>query len=169
MEFLDVQFYRLETGLLVVLVVIALFAGMIMMTITPNDNRTLDREAKRLMHIIQLAQDEAIMQGVELGLTVLPTRYSFSRLQNNNWVLLTADREFKQYDLNPAIEMTLQVEDENIVQQIDKEAVLPSIMILSSGELTAFKLALITIENSEKEVIIIGQENGQLSLQLPNE
>lgn len=150
--------------LLVVLVVIALFAGMIMMTITPNNGRTLERETKRLVHVIQLAQDEAILQGIELGLTVSESDYYFLRLQDNNWITLTADRIFKKYSIDPIIKMNLQIEDENNVRDVDDTEKLPSIMILSSGELTSFELNLSIIDTMESELSIIGQENGQLSI-----
>ncbi|NOQ77640.1 MAG: type II secretion system minor pseudopilin GspH [Methylococcaceae bacterium] len=155
--------------LLVVLVIIGLFSGLVMMSVTPNDNQAVHREAKRFMHIIQLAQDEAIMQGVELGVTVQSDRYFFSRLQENQWLPLTGDAHLMEYELNPSVTMTIEVEDEMVVQEINEDVFLPAIMVLSSGELTAFKLSLFNQTTPERMFQIIGQENGQLSLQNPDE
>jgi len=155
--------------LLVVLVIIGLFSGLVMMSVTPNDNQMTQREAKRLVHIIQLAQDEAIMQGVELGITVQSDRYFFSRLQQRNWLPLTGDAHLTEHVLNAPLMMTLEIEDGNVVKNTDKQSMLPAVMILSSGELTAFKLSLFNQETPERVFEIIGQENGQLSLQVPGE
>ena len=155
--------------LLVVLVIIGLFSGLVLFSVTPNDKRATHREAKRLIHIIQLAQDEAIMQGVELGLTVQSDRYFFSQLQESNWLRLTNDRHFIEHVLNPPLMMTIEVEDDQVIQKNDESSMIPAIMVLSSGELTGFKLSLFNQETPERFFLIIGQENGQLSLQVPNE
>ena len=148
--------------LLVVLVIVGLFAGMLMLTVTPNDNRNVQREAKRLIQVVQLAQDEAIMQGIELGLSVNSDIYSFSTLQDDKWLPVTRISYLAEHQLDPPLIMSLEIENEQVVQQIDKDSVLPSILILSSGELTAFKLSLFSQERPDKQVHIIGQENGQL-------
>ena len=98
--------------LLVVLVIIGLFSGMVMLTATPNDDRILQREANRLMQVIQLSQDEAIMQGIELGLTVQADRYFFSRLQEKRWLPIVNDPHLTEHQLNDALMMTCDVEDE---------------------------------------------------------
>ena len=155
--------------LLVVLVVVGLFASMVMLTVTPNSSRNLEREAKRLMHTIQLAQDEAVMQGVELGFTLQADRYFFSRLQENQWLPLSTDRQFSEYVFDSSLMLELEVEDEHVVKQVDEELILPAIMILSSGELTAFKLSLFNVDERETLFQIVGQESGQLSLHKPDE
>lgn len=154
--------------LLVVIVIVGLFASMVMMTVTPNNSQMLERESKRLMQVMQLAQDEAVMQGVELGLTIQTDRYFFSRLQENQWLPLTADRQFSENVFNSSIMIELEVEDERVVQQVS-ETIIPTIMILSSGELTGFKLSLFNVEQPDKQYQIVGQENGQLSWQEANE
>jgi len=148
--------------LLVVLVIVGLFAGMLMLTVTPNDNRNVQREAKRLIQVVQLAQDEAIMQGIELGLSVNSDIYSFSILQEDKWLPVSSISYLAEHQLDSPLIMSLEIENEQVVQQIDKDSVLPSILILSSGELTAFKLSLFSQEQPDKQVHIIGQENGQL-------
>ena len=155
--------------LLVVLIVIGLFASMLMLMATTNDNRRIEREAKRLIHVLQLAQDEAIIKGVELGLSVKKERYSFSTLQDNRWVLIDADRDFNEYTLDTNMTMSLDVENEHVVEKIGDDAVLPAIVILSSGELTGFKITLSHVDEPSREFEIIGQENGALFLKSPND
>jgi len=151
--------------LLVVLVIVGLFAGMLMLTVTPNDNRKVQREAKRLIQVVQLAQDEAIMQGIELGLSVNSDVYTFSILQEDKWLPVSSISYLADHQLDSPLIMSLEIENEQVVQQVDKDSVLPSILILSSGELTAFKLSLFSQQQPDKQVHIIGQENGQLFLQ----
>jgi len=155
--------------LLVVLVIIGLFSSLVMMSVTPNDNQVTHREAKRLIHTIQLAQDEAIMQGVQLGVTVQADRYFFSRLQDNVWLPLVGDPDLTEYVLAPPLMMTIEIEGDNVVLKNVANSLIPAVMILSSGEITSFKLSLLNQEIPDRVFQIIGQENGQLSLQLPNE
>jgi len=151
--------------LLVVLVIIGLFASLVMLTVTPNENRAVEREAKRLMQVIQLAQDEAVMQGVNLGLAVQPSKYSFSRLQDNQWLPLTADREFSEHNLDAAVAVYLQIDGELVLQSINDVVAPPAVMILSSGELSNFTLSVSKANQAGSEFQITGREDGQLSLQ----
>jgi len=153
--------------LLVVLIVIGLFASMLMLSVTKNDKRTVEREAKRLFHLIQLAQDEAIIKGVELGLAIQKDRYSFSSLQENKWLLITEDLDFNEHIVAENINITVEVENEQVVSKVDENTVLPAIVILSTGELTHFKINMSSSEQPLHEFQVIGQESGAISLKSP--
>jgi general secretion pathway protein H len=155
--------------LMVVLVIIGLFSSMLMLTVSPNNGRDLERESKRLLHSMKLAQDEAVLKGLELGFTLQHDHYYYSRLQGNEWLPLSQDKQFSSHELNKNIELVLEIENEQVIEQADESSDLPSIMILSSGEITGFKIALFYIDQPDQRFQLIGQENGQLFLQKPDE
>jgi len=151
--------------LLVVLVIIALFTGMVMLNVNSNDNKVLAREATRLIHLIELAEDEAILQGIELGLSIQADRYRFMRLHEKKWLPLTTDREFKEHTLDATIRMSVEIENDGIIHSQNKASALPDVVILSSGELTPFHITLFSEASPSQTYELSGLANGQLSLQ----
>jgi general secretion pathway protein H len=150
--------------LMVVLIVIGLFTGLVTMNMGQNDNRIIEGEAKRLYQVLQLAQDEAIMQGIELGFSLTDTHYSFSRLQESTWLPLTSDKQLSEHDFGLNIDMTLLIENEAVIAQVDtQQKMSPTVMLLSSGEITAFEIAISAQDDNEPRFKINAQENGAMT------
>jgi len=152
--------------ILLVVIIIALFAGMVMFSLSPNDNKVLKNEAQRLFQIIKLAQDEAIIQDVEMGLTIQSTRYFFSQLEKNKWVQLLEDKQFGVHDLGEDIKLSYVIDGDVVMLQDEKETVLssPKILLLSSGELIPFTIKIRLLKQNTMYQII-GQEDGLLSFE----
>jgi general secretion pathway protein H len=148
--------------ILIVVVIISLFAGMVMLSLSPNANRELEREARRLFEVIKLAQDEAIIQDIEMGLTIQPMHYYFSRLEKGAWVQLLEDKHFEQHTLIEGMELSYSIDDEIVVLDEGEELPAPKILLLSSGEVIPFTIQ-VTLLNHNAIYQIIGQEDGFLS------
>jgi general secretion pathway protein H len=160
------KYYRGFTliELMVVLIVIGLFTGLVTINMGQNDNRMIEGEAKRLYQVLQLAQDEAIMQGIELGFSVSDTGYSFLRLQESTWLPLTSDTQLSEHDFGLNIDMTLLIENEAVIAQVNtQQKMSPMVMLLSSGEITAFEIAISTQDDNEPRFKINAQENGAMT------
>jgi general secretion pathway protein H len=153
--------------LLVVLIIIGLFSSLVLFNVVADDNQRLEREGSRLIRVIELTQDEAIMHGVEFGLVVDSTQYSFLTLENETWLPISANPYLAKHALSEPLSLTVEVENNRVVQELDGQLI-PQILILSSGELTAFKLILMNADQPDYQVHIIGQENGQVSMQKLN-
>lgn len=160
--------------LLVVVLIIGLFAGVVVMNLQPNNSvdKQLSYQTKRLYQRLQLAQDEAIMQGIEIGLHWSPTEYYFSSLQQDKWLPLTADPQLNAHKLPEGLVMRLVIENVDVSgedmnseddETVAVEAKIPTVMLLSSGEVTAFQLLFAPDLGGEEEFEITAQANGVLA------
>lgn len=137
-------------AVLVIISIIVSFAGLSLSS-RATDER-LENEADQLGALLQLAADEAIVQGEEIGLLIAADGYAFYHLEENQWTAYDAG-PLRERNLPPGMNLTLasndreQVElplpesaDKNAGQ--DKKKPQPQILLLSSGELTPFVLQL---------------------------
>ena len=154
--------------IMVVLVVLGLFAGMGILTLGQSDHLILESEAKRLFEVVKLAQEEAIMHGSEIGLTVQADKYYFSRLQENKWLKLTDDQQLGEHKIAGGIDLELRIEDDQVIHLSDPETEFPEIVLLSSGEITAFEINLKQQSKQTTRYQIIGQDSGAVSFQTPD-
>jgi len=138
-------FTLLET--LVVIAIIAVMAGLIVLSVSGNEGKRLQAEAERLQQITQMAADEAIFQKAELGMVFTEHSYRFLRYDNiaRNWKELN-DKPFRAYILPADILVALTEGNQSVLlpETDEKIKTLPSIVFYSSGEMTAFNLTLST-------------------------
>ena len=59
---------------------------------TDSRAREMEREAQRLLALLQLAGEEAVLRSEQLALRVGETNYEFMILHDNEWVPLPDDR-----------------------------------------------------------------------------
>lgn len=133
---------------LVVLVIIGVAAGLVIVGRGDNPARTLLEETERLRETVQLASDEAVLQGEEYGLVVTDDGYRFVRYDagQSNWQTLLQP-PFAYHALPPTLLLKLDVTGSGdalaAAQALAGEGEYrPAILMLSSGELTPFKLTL---------------------------
>ena len=84
--------------LLVVVSVIGIITSMVLLSLgVLGDDRQLRVEARRISSLLELAQDEAVMQGREFGLEVMLSSYRFVEYDafQSRWVELIGDDTFR--------------------------------------------------------------------------
>lgn len=151
--------------LMVVLVVIGVMLGLATVAIGPRHSSDLQREARRLHAVLQMAVDEAQMQGVEMALSLSSGSSSSSSLsQLNGYQFLMLDNEdltwspvnlpqFDLYHLGNDISITIEIDgkrlDKEMIQQLNRIQALqsqsqlqPVLLLLSSGEISPFIITL---------------------------
>jgi general secretion pathway protein H len=150
--------------LMVVLVVIAVMAGLLIIGSGDNPGRQLRREASTLASLLNLAADEAVMQGVELGLVIDGESYHFVRFDpaRQRWQAIEG-RPLAQYRFEREYDIAFELDGERIderqrarIQQLaqrGEEADRPLLLLLSSGETTAFSLTLTDSESAAQVVL----------------
>ena len=69
--------------ILVVLVIVAVLAGLLVFTYRDNPQQRVRREAAALAAVLNLAADEAVMQNIELGLVIDDEGYRFVYFDND--------------------------------------------------------------------------------------
>jgi len=136
-------FTLLELMVVIVIIgVILTFAGLS----TGGDSRAeqMRREATRLMAVIDMASEQAIMRSEQLAIRFGDEDYEFMLLQEGKWAALQDDGPLRARELpkgNPP--PGLQAED--------TEA--PQVFLLSSGEMTPFTLTFSAPESEQRYVV----------------
>ena len=149
--------------LMLVLVVVSIMASLLVVSINDNPAQQLDREAVRLRSVLEMASEEALMQGLEISLAVSESPegiggYQFLLLDPDD--LTWQDSEDKPFNFHPLhTDISMHVVPTDVlsqspqfdrqIQQLQKlkseKRWKPLLLFLSSGENTPF---VITLEHS---------------------
>ena len=146
--------------LMVVLVLIGIILSFAALSLRGDDiSELMDQETRRLATLLELASDEAILQGEELAVNFLEDGYEFLVLRENSWQSPEDDNLLKAYSLPAEIELRLEVEGEppelsDFSTQEDgdseedpEDSVTPQVFILSSGEMTPFSATFMSFQS----------------------
>lgn len=109
--------------LLVVVVIIGILATMFTLSVgITSGDRELEREADRLQALLQLASEDAVLRGRELGLRFYPDAYEFSVLDpvENRWAVESQDPLLRERKFEPDVELLVTIEG----REIDLDAAL---------------------------------------------
>lgn len=146
--------------ILVVVIIIAVISSVSLMSMNLiGDDRELVTERKRLASLIEVAQDEAMMQGRELGLELMTSMYRFVEYDpyGRRWNEIVGDDLFRPRQLPEGMEFELFLEDKRIVLENDPQEFgdpdkpdmsltannyIPHIFVFSSGESTPYEIHL---------------------------
>lgn len=162
--------------LLEVLVVVVIMAIVTVATLLSTgllgDDREIALEAERLAALIDLAGEEALLQGREIGLLVEPDRYRFFVFEglSNRWLPLDNDDLLKVRELPEGGQFQLAVEGREVVLRPHvanddaEEDFAPQIMILSSGAMTPFEIQL-ERDLEPYRLTILGEANGDTGIE----
>ncbi len=146
------------------LVIVGIVIGF--MTLSSGGDRRaeeIQREAARLVALLQLASDEAVMRSEQLALRVGEKGYAFMIRQNHQWVALDDDRPLRPRTLPAGIELDLELEENPPPGLSAKDAEQPQVFLLSSGEMTPFVLTL-SVPDTQDSARIKGTLLGRLEL-----
>ncbi|HEX5055549.1 MAG TPA: type II secretion system minor pseudopilin GspH [Gammaproteobacteria bacterium] len=127
--------------ILVALVIIGLIVGVATLAIHNPAPDKLREEARRLEALISLAQEEAILQSRDFGLSFWQQGYSFNEYSEGKWIKVEKDSTFRTHQLPEGMRLQLTLEGIDVVMKpIEPEK--PQVFVLSSGEMSPFKLRL---------------------------
>ena len=131
---------------LVVVMIVSIVATMALLSMNFGESRKDQEEARRLVALVKLASQQAIISGSELALEVAKDGYRFLKYHDQQWTTIE-DRELRPREMPGNIELETYIyggmasEDSNSDNKNSDET-LPRIYILSSGELTPFKIVV---------------------------
>lgn len=146
--------------LMVVILIIGITLSLAKLSLGQNTSRIVQDEAERLHGLVQLASEEAVLQGRELALEFDRHRFQFLELGDKGWLPVTDDKMLRERPLPEAVNIRLMLEGAEA--NFDDKKKLPKIFILSSGELTPFDLTLSTDEG--EAFSLAGEITGKLKL-----
>lgn len=148
--------------ILVVIVIISIVISFASMSFD-TDPEKLDHEGKRLIALMKLASEEAIMNSREYRVVFTADSYAFAKLAGGEWRKF-ADGVFRARELPGEFSLDLTLGNEPVKLDMDngeKSKSPAAIMFLSSGEVTPFELV---IRNSSGKEITISNQSGLIEV-----
>lgn len=129
--------------LMVVVVIISIILGLAVATLPGADPADAMRtERERLVRLIELAGEEAILSSQNIGIQFSEHGYRFLVLRDNNWQELE-DRILKARTLPDEMELSLLLEGATvIIGEKNRGQTTPDVLLLTTGELTPFTVTL---------------------------
>jgi general secretion pathway protein H len=170
-------FTLIEILVSIAIIGIMLSVVVLSMNIVGND-RELRQEGRRLVSLIELATDDALMQGREFGLEFLRSGYRFVEYDPglDQWAEIPADDSLRLRELPEVMELRLYLEDKEIRlseqpaeiqygknQADNSKRYSPHLLIFSSGEMTPFELQ-IEIPDRDLSLEVSGDLLGNVQL-----
>jgi general secretion pathway protein H len=130
--------------LLVVLLIIGIVVSLATLSVGGNENRALRDEAQRLSALLELASQEAVLNGREMALQVDAQGYEFLiyDAENEEWVPLEDDDVFRSRELPEGMQLSAVVEGQQPEEGKFGQSRASRIWILSSGEMSPFTLSV---------------------------
>lgn len=125
--------------IMVALVIIGVIVGVATLAIGNPAPEKLRDETRRLAAVISLAREEAILQSRDFGITFWQQGYAFYELFQGQWRKVGKDQTLRSYQLPRGMRLQLALEGIDVVMSA-VELEKPQVYILSSGEISQFKL-----------------------------
>jgi general secretion pathway protein H len=172
--------------ILVVVVIVAIMASIAMISLgVLGDDRQIRTEARRMMTLLQVAQDDAVMQGREFGIELMTDAYRFVEFDplTGQWAEVLGDDTLRMRKLPDGVEFDLYIEDKRIPLQREPARIdmsddnagrrstkpySPHLLIFSSGDSTPFELHLVR-RDLDQIVVLEGEPTGQVDIVDDNE
>lgn len=171
--------------LIEILVVVSIIAVVMSIAVLSlgvlGDDRTLREEGRRVVALVQVAQDEAVMQGREFGIEFMTGGYRFVEFDPllNTWSELIGDDTLRLRQLPEEMEFELWIEGQRVLLETEParteppdessavsvaEKYAPHILVFSSGDMTPFELR---VQRQDLDQLIILESNllGDIKIQ----
>lgn len=152
--------------LLVTIVIISIILSIAVLSLSlVGDDREVRKEAQRLMSLLEVAQDDAVLQGREFGVEFLLGSYRFVEYEplSGQWFEILGEDLLRTRQIPAEMEISLFLEDKRITLEetpillaVEDEAdatpqarnYAPHIMIFSSGDMTPFEIHINRVTDS---------------------
>jgi general secretion pathway protein H len=153
--------------ILVVLFIISIVTSVALLTISRNQNKQLETFANQLAQTMALAEEQAMLQSVVLGLRLDDHSFHFASLQQAiegekkaGWSPLQ-DTILGQHPIPSDIQLAVQVGGQKIVSDHNTKLV-PQVVISTSGEITPFTI-YIGKKGEKPRYTISGDADGNIT------
>ncbi|MCH8503059.1 MAG: type II secretion system minor pseudopilin GspH [Ectothiorhodospiraceae bacterium] len=131
--------------IMVVMVIIGTVVTFGVLSMMVDDDRELEDEARRLHAVLELAHENALLEARELGLILEPDGYRFTELVNDEWRGIETSAHSYLRPRTIPDHLRLEIEVDGLPGEREpgrSEDDRPGIMLLSSGEITPFRIRL---------------------------
>lgn len=168
--------------LLVVIFIISIVTSVAVLTVSRNENRQIESFANEFVQMVTLAEEQAMLQPIVLGLVMDEQSYQFSSYQpavngqKSSWALMQ-DKLLSRRTIPDWIQIEVKVSDqrearreddekENQADNEDKEkSVDPQVIISTNGDITPFTI-YVGKRGKRPRYVITGDADGHVSSKL---
>ncbi|AXA56075.1 type II secretion system minor pseudopilin GspH [Pseudomonas thivervalensis] len=121
--------------LMIVIVLIGVLAGMVRFATGSSPSREARQQARDFVAVAQQLRERAVLDGQEYGVRVQPGGYQVLRLEARDWTAVSALHRLPEG-------LTLGLELEGHVLRLDDVQGPPQLLMLSSDEISPFRLLI---------------------------
>ncbi|AUM67895.1 type II secretion system minor pseudopilin GspH [Pseudomonas fluorescens] len=121
--------------LMVVIVLIGVVMGMVSLALGPSPAREARQQAQDFIRVIQQLRERAVLDGLEYGVRIQPRGYQALRLESLGWTAVSALQRMPEG-------LTLGLEQDGHVLTLDDAQGPPQLLMLSSDEISPFRLLI---------------------------
>jgi general secretion pathway protein H len=151
-------FTLIEVMVVMVLISIIITFAVLSIDTGPEELR---REGNRIATLMDLAADEAVMNGREYRVVFQRQGYAFEEFRDSEWQP-SGDELLHPRDLPAGMRMSLSLENEPVELAAPEEQLTEkksSLQLLSSGEIPSFEL---TISDEKARKFIVREQEGRI-------
>jgi len=150
--------------ILVVMVIMGIILSFATLSIdNSGELRLMQQEARRLESILTLANQEAVLQAKEIGVSFTAHQYQFYVLDGEQWQHLNQDEILHLHLLPANLQLEVRLEGETVVLKQTEDK--PQLLLLSSGELPLFEIVLSSELNHKIRYRLTSQITGQIQVE----
>jgi general secretion pathway protein H len=160
--------------LLIVIVLIGIMTTMTMLSIGTGNQRDWQRqEAERLVQLLKMASQEAIIRGMPIALECHQRGYRFMSINNGEWRTEVEDAIFKPRTLQPQLFIDLTIDKETVLLSA-QEALKPDpqIVFTPDGDMNLFQIKIrltdsdetFTVTNTPKDGLVMSTQTAESAL-----
>ncbi|MDE2234395.1 MAG: type II secretion system minor pseudopilin GspH [Gammaproteobacteria bacterium] len=173
--------------ILVVLVIVSIITAVAVLSLgSLGGNQAAKQAAEQLVDLTNLVSQQAIMRGQQYGLLVTPHAYTFLIYDGQKWQPVQDDNLLRPRQVDSSVTLKLELEGTPIVLPSNKQqdnddsssnddnsdngkpALKPQIMLLSSGEITPFKIT-VSGDSEDSQYVITGDLLHGIRLERPGD
>lgn len=174
---------------MLVILLMGLTAAAVTMSIgNSGPQQALEKNAQQFIAATELVLDETVLSGQFIGIVVEKTGYQFVYYKDGKWHPLEKDRILSEKQMEPGVVLNLVLDGLPLVQEDEKDESWfdepliepsaedkkkhpePQILLLPSGEMSAFELSFMTkTDKGPLDVLVVGDALGRLTLGRPDE
>ncbi|CAH9066533.1 hypothetical protein PSECIP111951_03833 [Pseudoalteromonas holothuriae] len=173
--------------ILVVITIIAFATKMVTYSFGGDIEEELEKKALRTHSVINMASEFAVLNQLELGFHLDKNTLELLVFDGDKWTALESEELYKPIEFSEQYKVELNIEDlawaqDNLLEQAnwrelmgtsDDESLLelkklkvPQVLILSSGEVSAFQFTIELVEQSEPVYFIEGEFMAPVNLRM---
>lgn len=153
--------------ILVVLFIISIVTSVALLMINRNQHQQIEAFANELTQVLTLAEEQAMLQPMVLGISFDEHKFQFTQLNPNadekksNWIPLN-ETVLRDYPIPHQFEVGLKINAVSKKDHEEKDNFHPQIVISTSGDLTPFTL-YISKKGERPAYAIMGDADGSIT------